>query len=81
MNADHIRLAVNTENGHDSQYCNDESVFVEWIERTIPAEKLCEHLAKTWTTDAMWKLERQPDGKDGKRAIALLEKLKSNKGL
>ena len=52
---------------------------VSYTEYTIEDETKCEGLALCWARDDEFKRKYQPEGKDGKRAIALYNLLKNKK--
>ena len=63
---------------YNEEYCTS-SFYVSYTEYTIEDETKCEGLALCWARDDEFKRKYQPEGKDGKRAIALYNLLKNKK--
>lgn len=69
-NSDEPRLISYTP--FDSE--DDESVIViEYTVFSVVGEEKCKSLAKHWSESAAWKLKHQPNGKDGKAAMKILQ--------
>ena len=75
-NSDYAVIESRIEYGEGGFGGQDESkVVVSWREYSIENEKKCEGLAKCWARGSNWKMNHQPNGKDGKRAKELYDKL------
>lgn len=48
-------------------------VICSYLYTIVPFEK-CESIAKSYTNTAMWKIKYQPNGKDTKRYLEIIEK-------
>jgi len=79
-NSTGVSVAIRTET-KEGIFGRDEAegiACVEWIEYSIEDENKCSSLAKCWARDSDWKMKYQPNGKDGKKAQELYDKLISN---
>ena len=74
INADEAIVIADYEQ-HEGEWCSDSWISIEWNEYNLPKESTPNNLARNCTRDAMFKLERQPNGKDAKRYQKILDKI------
>jgi hypothetical protein len=55
------------------------NIIIRWNEISIEPDLKCSLMARYAAENAAWKLKHQPDGKDGKAALKLLNELLNSK--
>lgn len=72
-------LDVITDHKDEVFSTDEEKIFITWIEYSVEDENKCSSLARCWANNAEFKMKHQPNGKDGKKAIELYNKLTKSK--